>query len=178
MPTQATRAPAPATATRSTTAVRRAPHNLQEIAAVIHVGLRHGPERLVVHPEPAILYYRHHLGDGDEMRPHRLLWLLDFGRHPGEILTIRLNRVTHPPGLHLTNHVFDHAFATKTNPHGPAVPHPEWTIAPDENAVLTASIRLASDQYERIAIKYDIVLTGTAVPVPVLDPGFELVPDP
>lgn len=148
--------------------------NAQQAANVVTIRLKGTPPHLVVEPDPADLHYTHAHGRGDEMKPHRLVWLAGFHRSAGELLTIRLTGVTRPSKLTLAAPVFEHAFG----PVAATTPTDTWLIRHDENAVVTLPLDLASDEYERIHLKYEVVLTGGHRSVPALDPEIRLIPDP
>jgi hypothetical protein len=155
-----------------TTVVRT--HNDQKVANIIHIRLKGSPLQLVVEPDPADLFYTHDRSRGDEMKPHRLVWMAMFKRQAGETLTIRLNRVTHPAKLPLSAPEFAHAF----NPKGTPPQVGTWVIESDENAVETFPLDLVSDDLGRVDLKYDVTLAGGTRNVPPLDPGINLIPDP
>ena len=148
--------------------------NEQCAANVIHIRLKGTPPQLVVEPDPADLFYTHDRSRGDEMKPHRLVWMAMFKRLAGETLTIHLNRVTHPQKVSLSAPVFEHAF----NPKGVPVLVDTWVIEHDDNAVETCPLDLLTDDLGRIDLKYDVTLTGGHRNVPPLDPGINLIPDP
>jgi hypothetical protein len=148
--------------------------NEQHTANVVHIRLKGTPPQLVVDPDPANLFYTHDRGRGDEMKPHRLVWIALFKRQPGETLTIRLNRVDHPHKLTLASPEFEHAF----NPKGVPGLIDTWVIEHDENAVETWPLDLRTDDHGRIELKYDVSLTGGHRHVAPLDPGVNLIPDP
>lgn len=160
--------------------VLSAPHvtahavNVQQAANVVTLRLRGTPPHLAVDPDPADLFYTHAHGRGDEMKPHRLVWLAGFKRFAGEVLTIRLTGVTRPPKLTLAAHDFAHAFG----PPNATTPTDTWVISHDENAAVTLPLDLASDDHGRIHLKFEVTLTGGHRSIPRLDPEIRLIPDP
>ena len=160
--------------------VLAAPHapvhtlNAQQVANVVSIRLKGTPPHLAVEPDPADLHYTHARGRGDEMKPHRIVWLAGFKRHAGELLTIRLTGVTRPAKVTLAAPVFEHAFS----PVHATTLTDTWVIRHDENAVETLPVDLVSDEFERIHLKYEVVLSGGHRSVPALDPEIRLIPDP
>lgn len=147
---------------------------LQRVANVIHIRLSGTPPRLSVDPDLAHLFYTHDRTLGDEMKPHRLVWIARFKRFPGEIITIRLCAVTHPAKLPLSVLGSPHAPAPKAG--GP--PAFAWQIRHDENAVETQPFIRATDDHDRINLKYEVVFSSPTRTIPTLDPDINLIPDP
>lgn len=165
----------------------------QHIASVIQI-LREadGERRLVVHPDTAEAFYTHHGGSGDEMRPHRLLWMVMFPREPGDTILIRVTDIHHPDSLRAGDPVVASAFRAR-HPHWPRC---TWLIEHDQNAVETEPIAFPTDRSGRIYFKYDVVLNryedgelakyvGERIDpwdkgrrLCHLDPGGHLIPDP
>jgi hypothetical protein len=148
--------------------------NAQRVASIVHIKLVGSPPELVVEPDPVDVYYTHDGSLGDEMKPHRVVWMAMFDRQPGETLTIHLNAVTRPAKLAFTDPVFQHAFSARTAPKRTDT----WVIEPNENSVETEPIDLLTDNYGRIDVKYDVTLAGGTRRIPPLDPGGNLIPDP
>lgn len=148
--------------------------NEQLVASLVRISLAGDPPELVVNPDPVDVYYSHGRGQGDEMRPHRIVWEAMFPREPGETITITLNRVTRPPGLHLDAPGLRAALRAMDR----ALPPRTWVIRHDENAVETEPIELPSDDDGRIDIKYDVAVTSARRDIGTLDPGINLIPDP
>ncbi len=147
---------------------------LQRVANVVHINLTGTPKRLVVDPDLAHLFYTHDRTLGDEMRPHRLVWIARFKRFPGETLTIRLCSVTHPAKATLS------VLAVKAPapPKVGAPPPNTWVIHHDENAVETQAFVRMTDDFDRINVKYEVIFASPVRTIPPLDPDINLIPDP
>jgi hypothetical protein len=166
----------------------------QSVESVIHITLDPGdPPTLRVSPRTVEAYYTHHGGGGDELRPHRLLWMAMFKREPGVKILIRLMRVDHPDQFPLSDPKIERAFRGKPS----YCPARTWVIEHDQNAVETDPIALPTDWYGRINFKYDVVLkrfepdldlddlkmkgidlNDRGKLIAQLDPGGNLIPDP
>lgn len=152
---------------------------LQRVANVVHIRLRHDPLGLVVDPDLAHLFYTHDRTLGDEMRPHRLVWMAMFKRHPGETITIRLCAVTRPPKLPLSVLAAPRAAVPgAAPPKAGGLPPFTWAIRHDENAVETHPFIRTTDDHDRINLKYEVVFTSPVRTIPTLDPDINLIPDP
>jgi hypothetical protein len=147
----------------------------QFVDSVIHIMLKPGkPPTLVVTPETVEVYYTHHGGGGDEMKPHRLLWIAMFKREPGDTILIRMKQVNHPNKFPLAKLGIQSAFPGGTKQAAPLT----LVIEHDQNAVETDLIALPTDEHGRINFKYDVEYVRNGKQIAYLDPGGNLIPDP